>query len=391
VLSQLVYSDAALAGRDVQQRALEISELDRETSRLDVIRDISVAYVNVLIAATFEQIQQQNVDLSRTNLDLATARESVGVASRAEVFRWQSEIATDRSAVIEATVQRNLAEIELNRIRDRPLEDAFRTVTDIEGSEFRQPMADLVPFIGDPDSFDTFRAFMVQEGLRDAPELLAIDAGIEAQLRVLTNTRRNFWVPDVGFQAQLGYLFADGGAGDGLGGGGAPPLFTPPKTTWSFALNAAYPVYRGNARYAERQQASEELALLRLQRRSVAQRVEQRVRTDLHRLVGSYAQIDLAEEAAEAARRNLELVQQSYSQGVVNIVDLIDAQNAALTGALARATAVYEFLINLTNVGRSIANFDFVNPADPGTRQAWLQRAEEFFEATRRSRGSDER
>ena len=251
-------------------------------------------------------------------------------------------------------------------------------------------MLDLVPFIDDPDSFDIFRSFMVQEGLRDAPELLAIDAGIEAQRRVLTNSKRNFWIPQVGFQAQLDYLFADGGAGDGNIGADLPVLFDPPRTTWSFAFNAAYPVYRGNARYAERQRALDELALLRLQRRAAAQRIEQSVRTELHRMVGSYAQIDLAEEAANAALRNLELVQESYSQGVVNIVDLIDAQNAALTAALARATAVYEFMINLTNVGRSIANFDFVNPAGPTGRQAWLQRAQEFFDATRRSGGSNE-
>ncbi len=385
LFNQLIYSDSAWTGRDVQERLLEATDLDRETLRLDTIQAASVSYLNVLITATFEQIQQRNVDLSRTNLDLATARESVGVASRAEVFRWQSEIATDRSAVIEASVQRNLAEIELNRIRNRALEDSFRTVIDIENSEFRQPMEDLEPFINDRDSFDIFRVFMVQEGLRDAPELLAIDAGIEAQRRLLTNTQRNFWLPDLGFQAQIDYLFADGGAGVGNAGEDLPVLFDPPKTTWSFAVNAAYPVYRGNARYAEREEAREQLALLRLQRRSAAQRVEQRVRADLHRMVGSYAQINLAEVAAAAALRNLELVQESYSQGVVNVVDLIDAQNAALTAALARATAVYEFMINLTNVGRSIANFDFVNPADPAARRAWLQRAQEFFEATRRS------
>ena len=392
LVQQLVYSDAVWTGFEVQERALEISAYEREVIGLDVIQAASVGYLNVLIAATFEQIQQRNVDLSRTNLDLAIAREVVGVANRSEVFRWQSEIATDRSAVIEASVQRNLTEIDLNRIRNRPLEEPFQTVSNIENSEFRQPMVDLIPFINDRASFDLFRSFMVQEGLRDAPELKAIDAGIEAQLRVLTNTQRNFWIPDVGLQAALSYLFADGGAGDGAGSGTGPPvLFDPPKTTWSFAVNAAYPIYRGNARFAERELASEELALLRIQRRSAAERIEQRVRSDLHRLVGSYAQIDLAEEAAEAALRNLELVQESYSQGVVNIVDVIDAQNAALTATLARATAVYEFMISLTNVGRSISNFDFVDPRDPAAREAWLNRTRQFFDAMRQSGGSDVR
>ncbi|MGD8815961.1 MAG: TolC family protein [Acidobacteriota bacterium] len=387
-LDQLIYSDAAWAARDVQRFALEATEYDSEAARLDTVRAAAVAYLNVLIAATFEQIQLRNVDLSRTNLELATARQEVGVASRAEVFRWQSEIASDRSAVIDATVQRNLAEIDLNRLRSRPLEEPFRTVSDIEESEFRQPMEDLTEFIDDRDSFDVFRQFMVQEGLRDAPELAAIDAGIEAQQRVLTSTQRSFWLPDFGFRAQLDYLFADGGAGADVGGD-LPVLFDPPKTSWAFAVNAAYPVYRGDARYAERERARQELALLRLQRRSAAQRIEQRVRAELHRMVGSYAQIDLAEEAADAALRNLELVQDAYSQGVANIIDLIDAQNAALTATLARATAVYEFMINLTDVGRSISNFDFLSTANPGARQEWMRRAREFFEAARRSGGSD--
>ena len=103
-------------------------------------------------------------------------------------------------------------------------------------------------------------------------------------------------------------------------------------------------------------------------------------------MVGSYAQIDLAEQAAAAGLRNFELVQSGYSQGAVNIIDLIDAQNAALTAELSRATAVFEFMINLTNAGRSISSFDFVSPDDPTRRQAWLDRADEFFRAARQQR-----
>ena len=385
LLTQPIYFDAIWTGYDVQQLLQEVNVFGRETIRLDTVQAISVTYFDVLIPVTFEEIQRRNVDLSRSNLELATAREAVGAASRAEVFRWQSRIATDRSIVIGATVQRNLAEIELNRIRNRPLEESFRTITDISGSEFRQPVLDLIPYINDLDSFDIFRSFMVQEGLRDAPELQAIDSAIEAQLRVLTNKRRNFWLPDVAFQADLSHLFVRGGAGTD-GGGSGPISFSSPDTTWSFAVNAVYPLYAGNSRYAERDRAREELDLLRIQRRAVANRIEQGIRSNLHLMVGSYAQIDLAEQAAAAGSRNFELVQSGYSQGAVNIIDLIDAQNAALTAELSRATAVFEFMINLTNVGRSISSFDFVSPDDPTRRQAWLDRTEEFFRASRQRR-----
>ena len=52
-------------------------------------------------------------------------RESIGYSRRSEVFRWESEIASDRKDVIEANAQRNLAEIALNRLLHRPLEESF--------------------------------------------------------------------------------------------------------------------------------------------------------------------------------------------------------------------------------------------------------------------------
>ena len=210
----------------------------------------------------------------------------------------------------------------------------------------------------------------------------ALDAGIQAQQRILTHTQRNFWLPDVFFQGALAHMFARSEPG----AGGPPAPFEPPRTTWSLAINAAYPIYRGSSRYAERRRAQEEIQLLRLQRRAGAQRIEQRIRSSLHVMVGSYSQIDLAQQAAEAAFKNLDLVQDSYSQGVVNIIDLIDAQNAALTAGLDRATSVHRFMINLTNVGRAISSFDFVNPTDPAARQTWLDRVEEFFRVARQQR-----
>ena len=41
-------------------------------------------------------------------------------------------------------------------------------------------------------------------------------------------------------------------------------------------------------------------------------------------------------------------------------------------------------------LARRFGMTDFVNPADPAARRAWLQRAQEFFEATRRTGGSNE-
>lgn len=384
--SQVLYADALWANFEVQQRLQEATVFDREVLRLDITEATAVAYLNVLRAQTAERIQKQNVVLSQSNLARARVRESIGVASQAEVYRWESQIGADRSRVIDAFVGRSWAEIELNRLRSRPLDERFRTADQrIEGPAFQSSIERLREFIGDSESFDVFRRFMVHEGLRDSPELQAIDASIEAQRRILTGTGRSFWLPDVAVDGDVSQILARGGAGSVFGSGIFPPGSNPfaVDTIWSIGLGASLSLYEGHARPAQRERALQELELLRIQRRSAAQRVEQRIHNALYGMVGAYAQISLARQTAEAARLTLELVQETYSQGVTGILDLLDAQNAAVLAELAAFTAGYDFLITMANVGRGVSRFDFLVPQDPAARQAWFDRLESFFRAMR--------
>ncbi|MGI9305604.1 MAG: TolC family protein, partial [Gammaproteobacteria bacterium] len=88
-------------------------------------------------------------------------------------------------------------------------------------------------------------------------------------------------------------------------------------------------------------------------------RVEQGIRSNLHAVRASFPSIELAQEAATASRKNFDLVQDSYSQGTVSIIDLLDAQDAALDAEQRATDAVYDFLTDLMNLQRTVAEFDF--------------------------------
>ena len=94
---------------------------------LDVVLEAATSYLGVLSTRTIEGIQRQNLDLTRTNLELARVRRQIGVARAAEVVRWENQIANNRRTVITAFAQRKQAAIVLNRVLHRPLEEAFRT------------------------------------------------------------------------------------------------------------------------------------------------------------------------------------------------------------------------------------------------------------------------
>ena len=83
-------------------------------------------------------------------------------------------------------------------------------------------------------------------------------------------------------------------------------------------------------------------------------------------------------EARDASLKNLELVQDSYSLGVVSVIDLIDAQTSALVSSQVAENAVYDFLIDLMELQRAANDFDFFKT--PEDRDAWFERLVACFE-----------
>ena len=87
--------------------------------------------------------------------------------------------------------------------------------------------------------------------------------------------------------------------------------------------------------------------------------------------------IGLSQEAADAASKNLDLVTEAYARGAVSIIDLLDAQNAALNAAELAANSVYDFLIDLLEVERAANRIELLG--SPETAAAFFKRLEKYF------------
>lgn len=385
-LRQILWSEKAWANLSIQKDLQDARGREFEELRLDVALSAATSYLNLLRAKTFEEIQKDNLKLSRSNLELAQIRESIGISGPSEVYRWQSRIAAERRSVIEANSKRNVAEIALNRILNRPLEESFLTKeADLDDPGLVTSDPRFLQYLGDPWSFRIFRRFMVLEGLSASPEIQALDAAIEAQERLLKSARSSFFSPTVALQGEVSRRFSEGGAGsdislpEGLGAA----LGEADDTDWNVSLSLSIPLTDGGGRIADVQQAAEELRALRIQRKALAERVEQRIRSALHVAGASHAGISLSRESADAAMRNFSLVQDAYTEGVVPIIDLLDAQNASLIAEQSTANAVYDFLIDLVEVERAVGRFTFFTSQDE--LDAWFERLERYFQEARRA------
>ena len=383
--TQVLFSEPAWANMSIQRKLHESRLKESEQLKLDIIQDAATAYLNILRAKTFEKIQQENLHLTRKNYELAQIREIIGSAGPAEVFRWESQIATNRKEVIEANSQRNLVEMQLNRILNRPIEESFDIVdVDLKDPVFITANDDIFKFIENRKAFKLFRRFMVEETFKNSPELASFDAAIEAQRRALTSSNFSFFSPTLAAQGQYNKTFSREGAG--TNGIELPAAFAQfgdifpelKDENWTIGLNLSFPLFRGGDKFAQQQKNSKKLTQLLIEREALAQQLEQRVRSALHIAGASNASIKQTRLASEAAQKSLQVVQDAYSQGMVTIIELLDAQNAALITDLAAANSIYDFLIDLMEVERAYGGFNFYSNTE--LRQQFFARVYEFFE-----------
>ena len=381
-VDQVLFSEELNAGVTIQEYLQRAREKELEAFRLDLAEDAAARFLNYLKAQTGLRVQRNNLDLTSSNLETARIREKVGISGPSEVYRWESQMAGDRQRAITAQAQSDSALAALNQVLHYTQEGQLIAIAPkLIDARYITGRGRLEPYVRNAKAFEIFRGFMVAEGLKNAPELAQLDALIAAQKRDVLAGKRSYYTPTVGLRGSLNHTFSRSGSGSSSL---TFPGFTFPErkdTGWNVALNFSLPLYSGGVRKAALAQSRITADQLSLQRRATAEQIELRIRVSLQNVGATSVNIDLTRVAAEAARKNYELVQKSYATGVASSIDLLDAQNASLAAELGASNAIYDFLLELMSFQRAAANFDFFRT--PEQSDQFFKRLEEFYERAR--------
>ena len=350
-LTQTIYSEANLAAIEIQHYTQEVRQAAHRALELDVVRDATVGFLNILKAKSFLNIQRRALELSRTNLDQARDRVNIGTTNASDVYRWESEVATTRQSLLAAQAQYNQSQDALNKLLHRPISERFETVpASLNDSSLLISRSDLVDIINNQKKFDLMGDFMINEGIRNAPELKQIKLQQASTERQLVSEERSYWRPVVSLNGQVSHTLDEHETLMNSREG---------ETDWQISLNLTLPLYQGGARKSRISQNQLTLTQLNYQLANARDSIEQGIRANLHAVQSTFPSIELAQVAAEAARKNLDLIQDNYNRGTVTIIELLDARDASLNADLSANDAIYNFLIDLMNLQRSTAGFDF--------------------------------
>jgi len=356
-LDQLIYSDAANANLTIQNELQKARLASLDEFRLDVIQAATTSYYTVLNARSQLAVQENNLRITRANLELAEDRVRLGTSTPADVYRWQAEVARAQILVLNARSELNQTWDTLNRIlhKSQGVRIPLREATFDE--PFVMTRGEFDQLVKSPADYARFSRFYIARAIRQSPELEQLNAQIAAKQRDLTSQRRAFWLPEFSVSGQYTSNLNQSGLGAG-------PAAGQDLSDWSVGVQATLPLFSGGLRRANVSRASFELRQLESLRNSTEERVEEQIRSQLHAAQAAYAQINLTAIAAEASLKNYNLVSDAYARGTVNVIELLDAQDTSLTASAASAESLYNFLTVVMAMQRAVGGFDYLLPPD---------------------------
>src|SRR5687768_16961559 len=129
------------AGRRAARRVRESARLDESEDRAQVVLDVQRAYLQALFAARALEIQTSAFALAGERVVQAEQFERAGRAARYDVLRARVEQANIEPIVIQARGDAELAQLELKRLINAPLDRPVKLVTVIDSAMVQQMVA----------------------------------------------------------------------------------------------------------------------------------------------------------------------------------------------------------------------------------------------------------
>lgn len=316
--------------------ALRIAGEYRAATRLgvrerlaDIELQVRTAYYRALLAQEMEAIAQAAVDQAEAFLKQERLRLRAGESSDLDVMRAEVSLDNLRPALVQARNAASLAQLDLKRLVDVPLDRPVRLTT---------PLAPPSPEALAAD--DTTRR-----------EALASRAAVQAAERQVSireeqvSVARGAFLPSValrmsyGRQAYPNQVFRLGGQDW--------------RTDWSATLGVSVPLFSGFRHAAEMEQAQVQLEQERLRLAQLRENVQLQYEQARGERERAAATIDARQHTVQQAQRVYDLTVLRHDKGLATQLEVSDARLALLQARTNLAQALADFYIADASVLRA--------------------------------------
>lgn len=357
-LKQVIYSEAAYANIALKKLMAESTKQGTRQTTLDIVLNVSQAYISLLFAKNNLQIKNENVSATLKNLELAKAKEKSGEGSVSDVNRWISELNLGRMDLNDAEAGYKAAMYRLNELQNQPVGNTIATPDSADiGKTIIHNQQILDSYFNNPNLTEKYAGFLINEMLTHSPELQQLATAGEMIDRQKSMKIRQMYLPEVALIGNADQAFVR----EGVIRNPQLPVPPPPDDiTWYLGLRVSIPIFEGGRKRNEMQRATIEQDKIAWQKDDLLNKLETGIRSNVQFLQASYREMELSENAARAAVENFHTIQDAYAQGMVNVAQLTDAQSVMIRTRQMALGSRYQYILDYIKTERLQGKFFFL-------------------------------
>ena len=238
-LQQTLFSEAANAGISVLGHIEKAQQETYNASELDGILNAGNAYFNALINKVNVQIQGQNLALTKRNLRIAEQNFEAGQSGKSDVLRFRSQMAQNTQTFVEAINRLQQAFHSINQLLNNDILYEIDVVDAAlgEGVFEKYDYRRLAETLDNPVQHRVFTEFLVEEAIRNSPEVAALEHNLAATNRNIRSNGILRFLPTAVAQASYNYTFDQWGTGS---------LDPDPQGIYSAGVSFSIPIFQQN-------------------------------------------------------------------------------------------------------------------------------------------------
>jgi outer membrane protein TolC len=327
------------------------AELDEKEVRSRTTVDVQRAYLQVLFTERMQTIQQQNFTLAASRAQQIEQLQTAGRAARYDVVRAHVERGNIEPLVVQAQNDRAIAELDLKRLLNIPVDQPLSLTTNIDAGGLRMTLASLEDSTAQPDRASLRSAELILAARRQGVSVARADLLPTATISFQSGYQA---FPPLG----TGFPIQRGVAANEFCAPGASPTQRCQNGGWfadrSMTATISLPLFdglraRSNIGLARAQQRLAEIQLQQ-QRETVGLEVA-RARAELKRARSVF---DARKQNASEAEEAFQLASLRFNRGLSTQLEVSDAQFALLTAQSTEARATFDLFLASAELARAL-------------------------------------
>jgi outer membrane protein len=329
--SQLLYSAGRVGATiDIATRTREAAQFTTRERAGDLELDVRTAYYQALFARELETIAEAAIVQAESFLNQVQLRLKAGYASDLDVLRAEVALENLRPQLVEAQNARQLAELNLKRLVNVPLDQPIELTTRLDIPIDTEPKVDRA----------AAEALLLQR-----PAVRAAEAQVAAR-RAGVDAARAAYLPSVSLQLAFGAQAFPGG------------LVNFSDAAWrpngNATIGVQVPIFSGFERAADVGQAQVQLRQAELQAAQLREAVHLEYEQAHGERERARATIAARQRTIDQAQRVYDLTVLRFEQGQATQLEVTDARLALLQARSNLAQALTDFYIATASVRRAL-------------------------------------